>query len=642
LFQALLKYFSYFYIISYLVFISCTTGEDFDSQPNNFLDGSNISREIESEKALVPKEAKEMNSVSIIPQSTPLPSAPAATPLPPAPAQPTLKKNYISIKPTIVPVQRPSQSKTKSSVKILDKPIVLDTDQKLNFAVRAPAYHVRPWKEGSDQRTWMTSAFMPIFRFDSDNNIQPSVALDYAISENQLEYTIFLDPEAIFTDGSKLTARHIKENLEFGSIPEQQVSWGALTSITRLILGCDDLINGFSDQCVGLEVVDDHILLIKLNEVHPTFPKELSKWLTGIQKIDNVKQNPDWEKNPIGVGPFVVNWDSESGEVNLKRTNNHWIDYSGTISDVNVVPIIDSKEQLDLYSSSKLDLIIATPSNQPMVYNIGSKYFSELHPIPYGGVFYYAFDVSQSPFDDLNFRKAVISSVDVPQINRSVFSSREKSAFGWLTPETACFDEYFQNPIPYNPQKAKEYFASSQYYSLQKLDLPALRISHKNHRKDWVAWSQGFQAMLGFNLGIPVEILLEDSIFDGQVNFGRFSQTITDADPYFILWNLSHPDSDVLKSQFRFTDSYLEQLIENAVKIPVNSAGGGLQDANYSNKERCDAFREIEMYLLSNAYGIPIIQVNHQFLVKPWVEGFRTSVNYDITSLASIKISQRQ
>ena len=598
---------------------------------------------IGKKKDLVLKVSDGLNSTTPVPLATPLPAAPSLTPSPPVPPQPSMRKNYSSSKPEIVPVPRALNTKVKpiKPPETIETPISLDSDQNFYLAVRSPADHVRPWKEGADQRIWMTSAFMPIFRFDSDNNVQPSVALDYVVSENQLEYTIFIDPKAIFTDGSKLNASHIKENLEFGSIPQQQVSWGALTSITRLIFGCEDLINGLSDECIGLEVVDDHTLRIKLNQIFPTFPKELSKWLTGIQKIENVKQNPEWEKNPIGVGPFVVSWDRESGEVNLTRTSNHWIDYSGTVSGVKVLPVQDSEKQLDLYSKSKLDLIIAGPSIQPSVHNMGSKYLTELHRIPYEGIFYYAFDVTKSPFDDLDFRRAIVSAVDVGQINRSVFGGKEKTSFGWLTPETICFNRDFQHPIPYDPNEAKKYFSSSKYNTGDKLDIPTLRISQQYDRKDWVVWTQGFKAMVEFNLDVPVEILLEDEIYRDLINFGRYSQTITDADPNSILWKLSHPDSDVLNSQFGFNDNNLKELIENAGKIQVNSSGTGLKDADYGREDRCKAFREIEMYLLRNAYGIPIINVNHHFLVKPWISGFKTSVNYDISSLPSIKILQR-
>ncbi|MCH2306077.1 MAG: ABC transporter substrate-binding protein [SAR202 cluster bacterium] len=645
MFKVELNYFSRFFLLIFTVILilNCSTSSNLEQKFDSSSGSSSISENIPIKKDLGLKVSDGLNSATPIPLATPLPAAPALTPSPPVPPQPSMRKNYSSSKPEIVPVPRALNTKVKpiKTPETIETPISLDSDQNFYLAVRSPADHVRPWKEGADQRIWMTSAFMPIFRFDSDNNVQPSVALDYVVSENQLEYTIFIDPKAIFTDGSKLNASHIKENLEFGSIPQQQVSWGALTSITRLIFGCEDLINGLSDECIGLEVVDDHTLRIKLNQIFPTFPKELSKWLTGIQKIENVKQNPEWEKNPIGVGPFVVSWDRESGEVNLTRTSNHWIDYSGTVSGVKVLPVQDSEKQLDLYSKSKLDLIIAGPSIQPSVHNMGSKYLTELHRIPYEGIFYYAFDVTKSPFDDLDFRRAIVSAVDVGQINRSVFGGKEKTSFGWLTPETICFNRDFQHPIPYDPNEAKKYFSSSKYNTGDKLDIPTLRISQQYDRKDWVVWTQGFKAMVEFNLEVPVEILLEDEIYRDLINFGRYSQTITDADPNSILWKLSHPDSDVLNSQFGFNDNNLKELIENAGKIQVNSSGTGLKDADYGREDRCKAFREIEMYLLRNAYGIPIINVNHHFLVKPWISGFKTSVNYDISSLPSIKILQR-
>ena len=282
MFKVELNYFSRFFLLIFTVILilNCSTSSNLEQKFDSSSGSSSISENIPIKKDLGLKVSDGLNSATPVLRATPLPAAPSLTPSPPVPPQPSMRKNYSSSKPEIVPVPRALNTKVKpiKTPETIETPISLDSDQNFYLAVRSPADHVRPWQEGADQRIWMTSAFMPIFRFDSDNNVQPSVALDYVVSENQLEYTIFIDPKAIFTDGSKLNASHIKENLEFGSIPQQQVSWGALTSITRLIFGCEDLINGLSDECIGLEVVDDHTLRIKLNQIFPTFPKELSKW----------------------------------------------------------------------------------------------------------------------------------------------------------------------------------------------------------------------------------------------------------------------------------------------------------------------------------------------------------------------------
>lgn len=54
-------------------------------------------------------------------------------------------------------------------------------------------------------QTMYQHLYLPPFIPQPDGTLAPGLALDYTISEDGTVYTIALDPEAVFSDGSAVT-----------------------------------------------------------------------------------------------------------------------------------------------------------------------------------------------------------------------------------------------------------------------------------------------------------------------------------------------------------------------------------------------------------------------------------------------------
>ena len=572
-------------------------------------------------------------------------AAPAAKPAPaPAPkaAAPAEKKE--AAKPAPAPKKEEAAPKraaasftvaggikaaptaTESSQAIPQKPL-LPADQQILKPLRYGCCNTMPYREGGWGRMFMQWTAMQPMKFDKMNALTPHLALSYDLSADGLTYTLSLDPDAIFQDGTPVTAADVKKAWEFGSMPEQQVSWGGLVNNLKDVQGIEVVKTGEGTTASGLQVVDTNTLKIVLNKPDPVYPKKLAQWLMGVWKAAQAEQDPDWVEHPIGVGPFTVTADLDAKYIELQRTDNWWKD-APTIIKVELPAVPDKQTQMVMFENAEVDVIFSSPGFQAEPHDPAHKFHNLLYRIPYGGIYYYALDHSKPPLDDTFMRAAIAHGHDQNLIVKSVFGFGGIPAYGLVTPETACYMDESMNPgYEYDPAKARGLLAASKYGSGT---IPPMLISlPAGYDDNWVRYTEAMQAQLKENLGLDLKIqVYERGQTPPDSNFSRRSMGITTADPAYPIWLQGHSASPTNQSRSKFVDPELDKLIEHGESL-------GLTDP-----ARCAAWKAAETRFLQGYHLIPTIQVNYPYLAAPWVNNFDMSVNNDF-SLDVISLSER-
>ena len=544
-------------------------------------------------------------------------AAPAAKPAPaPAPkaAAPAEKKTVANTTPT------------ESTQAVAQKPL-LPADQQVLKPLRYGCCNTMPYREGGWGRMFMQWTAMQPMKFNKMNGLEPHLALSYELSSDGLTYTLSLDPDAIFQDGTPVTAADVKKAWEFGSMPEQQVSWGGLVNNLKDVQGIEVVKTGEGTTASGLVAVDDHTLQIVLNKPDPVYPKKLAQWLMGVWKAAQAEQDPDWVEHPIGVGPFTVTADLDAKYIELQRTDNWWKD-APTIIKVELPAVPDKQTQMVMFENAEVDVIFSSPGFQAEPHDPAHKFHNLLYRIPYGGIYYYALDHSKPPLDDQNMRAAIAHGHDQNLIVKSVFGFGGIPAYGLVTPETACYMDESMNPgYDYDPAKARDLLSKSKYGSGT---IPPMLISlPAGYDDNWVRYTEAMQAQLKENLGLDLKIqVYERGQTPPDSNFSRRSMGITTADPAYPIWLQGHSASPTNQSRSKFVDPELDKLIEYGESLGLDEPA------------RCDAWKAAETRFLEGYHLIPTIQVNYPYLAAPWVNNFDMSVNNDF-SLDVITLSER-
>ena len=544
-------------------------------------------------------------------------AAPAAKPAPaPAPkaAAPAEKKTVANTTPT------------ESTQAVAQKPLLPDDEQILK-PLRYGCCNTMPYREGGWGRMFMQWTAMQPMKFNKMNGLEPHLALSYELSSDGLTYTLSLDPDAIFQDGTPVTAADVKKAWEFGSMPEQQVSWGGLVNNLKDVQGIEVVKTGEGTTASGLVAVDDHTLQIVLNKPDPVYPKKLAQWLMGVWKAAQAEQDPDWVEHPIGVGPFTVTADLDAKYIELQRTDNWWKD-APTIIKVELPAVPDKQTQMVMFENAEVDVIFSSPGFQAEPHDPAHKFHNLLYRIPYGGIYYYALDHSKPPLDDTYLRAAIAHGYDQNLVVKSVFGFGGIPAYGLVTPETACYMDESENPgYVYDPDKAREFLGMSKYADGT---IPPMLISlPAGYDDNWVRYTEAMQAQLKENLGLDLKIqVYERGQTPPDSNFSRRSMGITTADPAYPIWLQGHSASPTNQSRSKFVDPELDKLIEYGESLGLNDPA------------RCDAWQAAEKRFLEGYHLLPTIQVNYPYLAAPWVNNFDMSVNNDF-SLDVISLSER-
>ena len=572
-------------------------------------------------KAAAPAEKKEAAKPAAKP-AAPKAAAAAAPAKKAAPAAAAAPK-----KKTVNVVQsQAAPTATESTQAVAQKPL-LPADQQILKPLRYGCCNTMPYREGGWGRMFMQWTAMQPMKFNKMNGLEPHLALSYELSSDGLTYTLSLDPDAIFQDGTPVTAADVKKAWEFGSMPEQQVSWGGLVNNLKDVQGIEVVKTGEGTTASGLVAVDDHTLQIVLNKPDPVYPKKLAQWLMGVWKAAQAEQDPDWVEHPIGVGPFTVTADLDAKYIELQRTDNWWKD-APTIIKVELPAVPDKQTQMVMFENAEVDVIFSSPGFQAEPHDPAHKFHNLLYRIPYGGIYYYALDHSKPPLDDAYMRAAIAHGHDQNLIVKSVFGFGGIPAYGLVTPETACYMDESMNPgYEYDPELAREFLGKSKYAGGS---VPPMLISlPAGYDDNWVRYTEAMQAQLKENLGLDLKIqVYERGQTPPDSNFSRRSMGITTADPAYPIWLQGHSASPTNQSRSKFVDPELDKLIEYGESL-------GLDDP-----ARCDAWKAAETRFLEGYHLLPTIQVNYPYLAAPWVNNFDMSVNNDF-SLDVISLSER-
>ena len=186
-----------------------------------------------------------------------------------------------------------------------------------------------PWFVWSGSRTHHYAAYvyMTAFLYDKDSKLSQGFATGYTVSDDGKTYTVHINPDAIFTDGTKLTAAAAKRAYEFSFQPVNQQGWGStITVIWNTVEGTDPVIDGEREDATGIVVVDEETLQFNLKQATPNFPGRLAVYLNGMFKADLAWEDPDFFLNPVGVGPYTASSDTTNNTITLTATDNWWGD----------------------------------------------------------------------------------------------------------------------------------------------------------------------------------------------------------------------------------------------------------------------------------------------------------------------------
>jgi oligopeptide transport system substrate-binding protein len=462
--------------------------------------------------------------------------------------------------------------------------------------------------QDSTSAEYIVHLFSGLVRLDGDLQIMPDLAQRWDVSEDGRTYTFHLRSEATFADGRSITTDDLIYSMQRACDPDL----GSTVAGAYLgdIIGVADVIAGRSNAIAGLSALDDHTLQIQIDAPKAYFLAKLT-YPTAfvVDRLQIEREGAAWVERPNGSGPFVLESLSRD-EIVLVRNPR----YYGDLTLARVEYSLSSGLPLTMYENDQLDIADVPPSEVVRITDPDNPLSREYRIVPELSVQYLAFNIERPPFDDVAVRQAFAHAIDRTKLADLVLEGTGSAAKGILPPGLPDYDPALEG-LAYDPERARALLAGSRYGGPGQM--PELSLAVSGTSAHMAPTTRALLAMIEDNLGLQITVeQVEWPYFLRDLSQHRY-QMFTSG------WIADYPDSqnflDLLfhsastQNHMGYQASDVDRLLEQA-RVEADAA------------RRTALYRQAERRIVEDAPWVPLIHGVSFVLVKPYVEGFTSSV----------------
>ncbi|WP_239923607.1 peptide ABC transporter substrate-binding protein [Agaribacterium haliotis] len=346
-----------------------------------------------------------------------------------------------------------------------------------------------------------------------DLSIEPAVAESWEISDDGRIYTFRIRDNARWSNGDAIKASDYVWSWKRSLLPKFGSEWAYLKYYVKGAEAFHKQKNNNFDE-VGIKAVDDKTLVITLNEPCNFFLQLLDHYsffavhpATILKHGDIDQAISKWTlpENWVGNGPFSLKKWAINDVIVTEKNPHYWNADNVKLNAVHFYPITDKQAEERAFRSGKVH-VTYTPQlaiekiawyreNQPEALRIDPVYAS----------YYYEFNLTKAPFNDVRVRKAFAMAIDRKLIVERVTKGGETAAWSFIPTDPGGYQpkQYYN----YDIKQARALMAEAGYPDGKGFPpVELLYNTNDNHRKVALA----IQQMLNTNLGVQVQLLNQE------------------------------------------------------------------------------------------------------------------------------------
>lgn len=449
---------------------------------------------------------------------------------------------------------------------------------------------------------------------DANGRLVPGVAQSWSISDDGLSYQFQLRSEARWSNGEPVTASHFVNALQRLASPATVSTYAFLFEpiANFKAIGADEA----PLASLGVKAEGPLKLTIKLANPNPYFLRVLA--LPVAFPLFDPASDPSHFQRPetfIGNGAYVLSERAIGRPIRLERNPHYWDVESVKIPAVEYLAIDDGVAEYNLYRSDALHITASIPTSH--FQNARKTFGDEVRVAPSLGLYYLAFDLTETPFDNLELRRALSMAINREQL-ATLIGRGERPAYSVIPPGIANYPspqvyKWRQLEAKLRDDLARKALAKAGYNAE---NAPKIKLTYDTgsiHEKVAITVS----AMWREKLGLDVELekkewkhFLETRSQRSQWQIMRFSWVGDYNDPSTFTDIFNSASAQNLS---RFSNSEYDDLLSRAaVEVDL--------------QQRASLLAQAENLLLENYPIAPIYFYVSKHLVKPRIAGFENSV----------------
>lgn len=296
--------------------------------------------------------------------------------------------------------------------------------------------------------------------------IVPGVAERWEVSEDGRLYTFYLHPEAKWSNGDDLVAEDFVWSWQRALKPAlgNQYAYSLFLIKNAEAFYTGD-ITDFSE--VGVKALDKHLLQVELNSPTPYFLQLLDHHSLypvhrpTIEKFGSIDaRGTPWTRpeNFVGNGPFTLKDWVPNQIISVKKNPEYWDAESIKLNEIHFHPVQQSSTEERMFRAGQLHILRQLPTGKIDVYR--KEHPEVLRTFLNFATYFYRFNTTKPPLNDVRVRQALAYSIDRHQITEHVTKGGQIPAYA-LTPPSEFYTPSAK--MPYDPEKAKALLAEAGY-----------------------------------------------------------------------------------------------------------------------------------------------------------------------------------
>jgi oligopeptide transport system substrate-binding protein len=451
---------------------------------------------------------------------------------------------------------------------------------------------------------------------DNKAGLIPGVAESWTVSDDGKTYTFKLRADAMWSDGSPVTAEDFVYSFRRLENPETAAEY---SSMLFPIVNAEEVNTGKAKpEDMGVKAIDATTLEVTLKAPTPYFLEMLTHQATyPVSKASIEKDGADWIKpgKLVSNGPFTLAEWVPNDHMKLVKNPKFHDAANVKIDVVNFIPTEDRSSAMKRFEAGELDSYDDLPTEQ--LTDLKAKFGDQIRVAPYLGTYYYAIKTDKAPWDNVELRNAVSMAIDRDFLAEKVWSNSMFPGYSMVPPGiegyTSAMATFADKSQIDREDEAKAILEKLGYGPDKPLKMEIRYNTSENHKNTAVAIQEQLKP-----LGIEVTLLNTDT----KTHYGHLEQK-GDYDVARAGWIADYQDPETFlgisrKASGNNYSNYNSPKYEEA--MDKAAAAGG------NPEERLKLLSEAERILIDEVGNIPLLYYSFHNIVSPKLAGFDDNV----------------
>ncbi|WP_410001054.1 peptide ABC transporter substrate-binding protein [Tateyamaria omphalii] len=349
--------------------------------------------------------------------------------------------------------------------------------------------------------------FEGLYNQDADGNIVPGVALSHEASADNLTYTFTLRDNAVWSDGTPVTAGDFVYAWQRAVDPELASPYAWYMELMAIENGAAIVAGEMEPSELGVSAPDDRTLVVNLSKPLPYFTKMVTHATTFPSPKWVIEEHgAQWTRpeNMVSNGAFVLEEHVPKERSVRVRNENYWDNENTVLEKVTTLVIGDDAQGLTRWRAGEVDMTDIPAGQYPA---LAEEFPDEAFALPRLCNYYFNFNLASGPeaFQDVRVRQALALAVDREVIVERVLQGGQFPAFNFTPAATADFEmpdiEMASMTQAERDEKARELLAEAGYgEGGEPLSFKYLYNTNEAHQQVAIVATQMWKQKLGIDV----------------------------------------------------------------------------------------------------------------------------------------------